>query len=322
MHPTVCVIIAAYNASATIARAVASALAEPEVTEVVVVDDASSDETVAVAKSFDDGSGRLKILVQERNNGPASARNRAIDESTAPWIAVLDADDYFLPGRIKKLLAFSEGHDLVADDLWQVPENNINGPRKNVLGITTPRIIGFEEFVLSNVTRSGKNRQEMGFIQPLMRRHFLEQHHLRYREHLRLGEDYEFYARALGLNARLLLVPPQGYMCVVRADSLSSHHSEQDLLTLRECDNALLAELSLNKPEQKALRRHYLSIDCRLQWRLLILSVKKRDGRAAINTFLRPYPVPLYLVKQLLKQAWLRSLKRLNALRHGEHNPQ
>ncbi|RUY70024.1 glycosyltransferase, partial [Mesorhizobium sp. M7A.F.Ca.CA.001.13.1.1] len=58
----VCVIIAAKNAAATIAVAIASALREPEVAEVVVVDDASTDDTAGVARSADDGSGRLSVM--------------------------------------------------------------------------------------------------------------------------------------------------------------------------------------------------------------------------------------------------------------------
>jgi succinoglycan biosynthesis protein ExoU len=63
------VVIAAWNAAPTIGRAIASALVQPEVAEVIVVDDASADETMAAALAADDG--------------PAAARNRAIAESEA-----------------------------------------------------------------------------------------------------------------------------------------------------------------------------------------------------------------------------------------------
>ena len=107
----VAVIIAAMNASATIARAIISALADRNVREVIVVDDASSDDTAAVARAADDGSNRLTVLVQPANAGPAAARNRAIDASSSPLIAILDADDFLLPGRFDALLD-EEGWDL------------------------------------------------------------------------------------------------------------------------------------------------------------------------------------------------------------------
>lgn len=306
-----CIIIAAYNAKTTLARAVRSALAEPEVTEVIVVDDASTDGTIDAARSADDGSDRLKILVQPSNTGPSAARNRAIAESTSAWIGILDADDFFLPGRIAKMLAFQDQADFIADNMLQVDERAPDGMGKSLLDpLFTPKNITFTDFIVSNITRAGRERGEMGFLKPLMRREFLTRHNLRYRESMRLGEDYELYTRALALGARFIIAPAQGYVSIIRANSLSGKHSETDLLNLRECDRTLLTDLQLTLIEKKALRQHYLSIDCRLQWRLLILAVKSRNIGAALATFLRPYPVPLYLLKQL----WLEALKRISAL--------
>jgi len=308
----VCIIIAAYNAEATIARAIASALAQPEVSEIIVVDDCSGDNTIAMAKSADDGTGRLKILTQPKNSGPSAARNHAIDESSSDWISILDADDFFLPGRIKTLLFYSDEADFIADDMWQVQENAIDGPRKNLLGksMPQPQMIDFITFVLSNITSAKHERGELGFIKPLMRHEFLKAHNLRYQEHMRLGEDFELYARALALKAHMIIIPSQGYVSVVRSNSLSGKHSELDLLNLRDCDNAILHSIPLSKTEKNALRQHYLSIDCRLQWRLLINAVKNKNIAAAIATFLRPYPVPVYLSKQLAGEFYRRVAAR------------
>jgi len=308
--PSVALIIAAYNAESFIARAVRSALAEAEVAEVIVVDDASTDGTVKCAQEADDGSGRLRVLVQPQNAGPSAARNRAIRESTAPWIGILDADDFLLPGRTRGLLAYTDKADFIADDLWQAAEDNVNGPLRSMLGETleNPSPVGFKTFVLANVTQKDRSRRELGFIKPIMRRSFLETHNIRYQEPMRLGEDYELYTRALASGARLLLVPAQGYVSVVRANSLSARHSETDLLRLRDCDDALRDIPSLSKDDRAALRQHYLSVDCRLQWRLLINAVKKRDAVAALRTFLRPWPVPLYNMQQLLEQLYLRTI--------------
>jgi succinoglycan biosynthesis protein ExoU len=310
---TVAVIIAAYNAGATIARAVTSALAEPEAAEIIVIDDASTDDTAARARAVDDGSGRLIILTQARNGGPSAARNRAIRESISPWITVLDADDFFLPGRLKGLLQFADGNDFVADNIWQVQEDAIEGPRRKLLdeSFTMARTINFSEFVLSNITRKRKQRKELGFIKPLILRSFLDAHNIRYQEHMRLGEDYELYARSLALGARLYLVPAQGYVSVMRSDSLSGKHSEEDLLRLRDCDDNLRDSLPLSKTDRDALRRHYLSVDCRLQWRLLILAVKNRDVRAVLLTFLRPPPIPLYLAGMLWDELMVRAFGKV-----------
>ena len=310
----ICVIIAAYNAEKTIARAVASALAQSQAAEVIVVDDASTDATIAKAQAADDGTGRLKLLVQDHNKGPAAARNRAIAESNSPWLAVLDADDFFLPGRLEKLLHYAADADFIADNMGKVPETNIQASPTPLLQNppTSPQTISFNQFVLSNIAKAGKPRTELGFIKPLMRRAFFTKHGLHYQEHMRLGEDFELYARALGHGARMLLVPVLGYIAVVRPDSLSGRHSEADLLHLRNCDQALLQDLSLNKTNRHALRAHYRSLDCRLQWRLLILAVKNHNIKAALATFLHPWPVPLYLMRQLL-QTYLQRKRGIHA---------
>ena len=305
------IIIAAYNASATIARAVQSALQDAKISEVIMVDDASSDNTIEKTKTAAERSNQLIILAQIINAGPSAARNRAIANSTAPWIAVLDADDFFLPGRLQGLLQYSDKADLIADDVWQVLDNDIAGPRKSLLGepIIEPRLVSFKEFVSSNISKRPRQRGELGFIKPLMRRSFLEEHKLKYQEHMRLGEDYELYARALAHGARLLLVPPQGYVSVVRSNSLSGQHTEIDLEQLRDCDLELMKIPTLTREDKKVLWQHYRSIDCRLQWRLLINAVKANDIKTAFLTFTRSHQVSFFLLGQLAEQIVLRTAR-------------
>jgi len=110
------VIIAAYNASATIQLAVESALAHTEVQEVIVVDDASSDDTAVFAKQAANCDSRFELIVFEENRGPSAARNAAIAATSAPMIAILDADDIFLPQRFTHLLS-AQDWDLIADNI-------------------------------------------------------------------------------------------------------------------------------------------------------------------------------------------------------------
>ena len=63
----------------------------------------------------------------------------------------------------------------------------------------------------------------------MLRRSFLDAHGLRYNEDLRLGEDYDLYARALAKGARYKVVHGCGYAAVVRSDSLSGRHKTRDL---------------------------------------------------------------------------------------------
>lgn len=298
------VIIAAYNAEATIAAAVRSALGQPEVAEVCVVDDASADGTIAAAEAAAAGDSRLMVLKQRANAGPSAARNAAIDATRSPWLCILDADDYLLPGRTAALLAHADDADFIADPLIRVRSGE--AAQKPAAGVDAPELIDFERFVVGNL-KPAKDALELGYLKPLMRRAFLDQHGVRYRPEMRLGEDYELYARVIALGARFrLLADPTGYVSVERAGSLSRKHSEIDLQHLRDCDEALARLRPLSAGEAKALHRHAESVDCRLQWRLLINAVKARDVAASIRTFRSP-ATALYLAARLGEQVWLRS---------------
>ena len=100
--PCVDVLIAVWNDARTIERAIRSALSDAYVNHVIVIDDASTDHTSSVVASLQEqAGGRLIFRRLEQNGGPAVARNRGLDVATAPWVAILDGDDYFLPGRMK-----------------------------------------------------------------------------------------------------------------------------------------------------------------------------------------------------------------------------
>lgn len=116
----VSVVVPAYNAAATITRALASIAAQTlPAAEVIVVDDGSTDATVEVAKAMQDkmGASRLIVVTQE-NKGAGAARNRAIAEATQPYLAFLDADDEWLPHKLERSMQVMQGGDylLVAHD--------------------------------------------------------------------------------------------------------------------------------------------------------------------------------------------------------------
>jgi succinoglycan biosynthesis protein ExoU len=302
-HPgMVGVIIAARNAQATIARAVQSALADPAVGEVVVVDDGSTDNTAAAARSANDGSDRMQVLHMPHNLGPAAARNRAIAVSSTPYLAVLDADDYILPGRMGRLLAQMEDHDFVADDLLRVVEGREDSPPSRLLGdsIALPRDLSLAEFAMANISRRGRNRQEMGFLKPLIRRAFLQAHGLAYDETLRLGEDFVLYAQALARGARFRLVEACGYVAVERADSISSAHGPAELAALLKASEALAREPGLSQADRRGLAMHRRHVRSKLHHRH-VLDVRRGAGLAhALGVLATDPGGALYVLSQTL----------------------
>jgi succinoglycan biosynthesis protein ExoU len=311
------VIVAAYNAEATLDRAVASALAQPETASVCIIDDASVDNTVGLAEAWAGSDPRVMVLRQATNGGPGAARNRGLAATGAPWIAILDADDVLLEGRLARMLAHSGDADFVADTLIRTTDPNAT-PALSDVG--PPQTLTFADFVLGNLGALN-GPLDLGFLKPVFRRSFIELHQLRYQPQMRLGEDYELYARALALGARFLVLGQAGYLSVEHAGSLSKDHSETDLQRLRDCDLGLQRLRAFTPGEARALRRHWTSVDCRLQWRRLISAVKTGSVGAALSTFHTP-DAALFLAARLSEQAWLRSIaafdkagKRTNAAR-------
>lgn len=276
----VCVIIAAKNAAETIGRAIASALAEPEVAQIVVVDDGSTDDTAAVARAADDGTDRLDVVRFGENRGPAAARNHAMAISKAPLLAILDADDFFFPGRFRQLLAQGDW-DFIADNIAFIDAEGVPGAYSKIGRFAPrPRLLDLVGFVEGNISRRGVRRGEIGFLKPLMRRSFLDAHRLRYNETLRLGEDYDLYARALARGARYKIIHSCGYGAIVRRDSLSGSHRTIDLQRLYEADRAILAETPLDNNARAALKRHERHVRDRYELRHF-LDLKNNKGLAA-----------------------------------------
>ncbi|NJM33709.1 MAG: glycosyltransferase family 2 protein [Rhodomicrobium sp.] len=289
----VSVIVAARNAEATIAKAVRSALAQPAVSEVIVVDDVSTDRTAAAASRADDGSGRLKILTAPANLGPAGARNLALERSAAPYFCVLDADDYMLPGRLTKLLASANGDwDLIADDIIILPQSSglTFSLRRDAYSL---RHLDLESFALGNISRPGRPRGELGFLKPVVSRAFMYRNDLRYDESLRLGEDYAFYLRALLGGARFALVSACGYVAVERHDSLSSNHSGEDLRRIMMFDEAILSLYPDLKPGERAALAKHRDATWRKHVHAEALDLKREKGIAQALAFLGRAPAAL-----------------------------
>lgn len=99
----VSILIRAYNAAATISRAVDSALAQtyPDI-EIIVVDDGSRDATAEILASYNDP--RLRVIHQE-NAGATAAGTNALVASTGTYVTFLDADDEFMPNLVSELVA-------------------------------------------------------------------------------------------------------------------------------------------------------------------------------------------------------------------------
>ena len=102
--------IPAYNVEKWVEETINSALGQtwPH-KEIIIVDDGSSDSTLAIAKRFE--SGQVKVISQE-NMGASTARNRAFENAQGDYIQWLDADDLLAPDKIsEQMIAVSLDED-------------------------------------------------------------------------------------------------------------------------------------------------------------------------------------------------------------------
>ena len=98
-------IVPVYNGAATVGRAIESALDQKfEGLEVIVVDDGSTDSTGERLKQWGD---RIRV-VRQANSGPSSARNHGVRVAAGEYLAFLDADDEWMPGKLSKMIGALE----------------------------------------------------------------------------------------------------------------------------------------------------------------------------------------------------------------------
>lgn len=197
----VSVIIPTYNASLLIRRAIESVLLQKGSFEVelLVVDDCSTDDTIALLESMKDA--RMKMLRQDRNQGPAAARNRGLREAGGEYCALLDGDDYWEADFLSKTVGFLEAHpEAVAVSVMQC--HKIIGKEPSVVpqgtGINSPALLEdfFEFWGEHNHVCTGS----VLFRTDVARRIGGQ------REDLRICEDLEFWAM-LALKGKWGFIP-------------------------------------------------------------------------------------------------------------------
>lgn len=299
----VTVLIAAKNAAATIGRAVASALAQPDARQVLVVDDGSTDDTAAAALAAGDGSSHLDIIRLPENLGPAGARNVGLERANGDFVAVLDADDFMLPGRLAAMRPWVEGVDLLYDDLCLSDERAPLAIEGRLLGLQEgfSGDLTLSDFAEGNISRPGRPRREMGFMKPLMRRDFLLAQALRYDPGLRLGEDYVLYATALARGASARLIAATGYVAVRRGDSLSGQHNADDVRRLYAACLGLAESMAPKAEGRAEVLEHVTSLRRRVT-HLDALAARKANGlTGAVSVLAQRLPDVPYVLAQTLR---------------------
>lgn len=109
MKPEISVVLPVFNAVGTLREAISSVLGQAGVAfELIVVDDSSTDNSMALASEFDDA--RLRVMRNAGPKGVVGAANTGICAARGAWVARMDADDLAMPGRLERQLAYACEH--------------------------------------------------------------------------------------------------------------------------------------------------------------------------------------------------------------------
>lgn len=218
----VSVVIPTRNRAGLVGRAVASVLAQTHANlELVVVDDASDDDTAARLAAVADP--RLRLLVLDRPGGVSAARNRGLAVCRGDYLALLDSDDAWLPPKIERQLAFLRQRGLAicqTQEIWMRGGRRVNpgqGQTK-IDGLFFPQALERCLVSPSTVLFTRAYWQALGPFD----------------EGLATCEDYDLWLRTLagGLPIGLLDVP-LAVRHGGRADQLSASCLGQDLFRIR-----------------------------------------------------------------------------------------
>ncbi len=184
MDPLVSVIVPVYNSRNSLKRCLASlSLQSYNNWECIVVDDGSSTSHEDVVKAFDDS--RLHFYRYQNNRGRGYARKYAIEHCRGEFVALQDADDWSMPGRLAILVETMLKHEDVSFLSSGMYRSNAEGA---CLGVRMNR-------TLEAQYSKPPDKPEIGHGSLIVRRHVFEQ--CNYDSKIRCSEDHDFLLRAL-----------------------------------------------------------------------------------------------------------------------------
>jgi succinoglycan biosynthesis protein ExoO len=309
-RPEVSVIMANYNGGAYLGDAVRSVLTQTLTSlELIIVDDASTDASLAVIEAAAAGDPRVRVIVQPANSGPGAARNVALDQATGRWIAVFDSDDLMAPDRLRHLSDLAEREDarIIADNLlafW----NDEERPPTALLDdrrFAAATWIDLAEFMAASRMHAAKPGP--GYLKPLIATNLLAESGARYDVGLRVGEDYDFLVKLLATGARLRFEPDCLYRYRRHEASTSHVLQPEHILAMLRADDDFAKKQALKGPARTAFRSRRRSLVNALAYERTVALIKAGAvASALIQGLTTPSAWPLLTLplRVRLRRAW------------------
>ncbi|TXS62315.1 MULTISPECIES: glycosyltransferase family 2 protein [unclassified Streptomyces] len=251
--PDVSVVVAVYNTMPYLTECLNSLIGQSigrDRLEIVAVDDGSTDDSGAELDRFAERyPGTVKVLHQANSGGPAAPSNRALDIATGRYVYFIGSDDYLGEEALERMVACADEHgsDVVVGKMVGTNGRYVHQAlyKKNNpdVGLTDSAL----PWTLANTK--------------LFRRDMVEQHGLRFPEHLPVGSDQPFTIEACVRARKISVVADYTcYYAVKRGDASNITYRADHLARLR-CAVEIMdftAGLLEAGPERDAvLRRHF-----------------------------------------------------------------
>lgn len=240
--------------------------------EYIIVDDCS-DADLYSDDIFSDE--RITVIRLNKNVGPAAARNMAFDIAKGKYIAIMDSDDISLPERFAKQIAFmEENSDVVACGTWFTQFGDKNNEVK--------RYIDDNEYYRTCLLFG--NAPTLLNPSVMLRRSTLVEHHIRWDERLRKGEDYKLWVQLSRLG-RCTNLHENLFRYRVHSSQASQKLRTKDIspydwIVMKEQYDAM--GMVFTPEEEAMLRKGFRSgdVDAYAYWKLLrkILDANEKSG--------------------------------------------
>lgn len=245
MSPTVSVLIPAYNREQYVEAAARSVLTQTFTDlEVIIINDASTDTTADIAEKLAAEDSRVKVLHHTNNKRRSGALNTGIEHATGTYISILDSDDYYVPSKLERQVAFLQEHpgvDVVYGDFEILPMDKTE--TREVSAINS--LDGAFERMHAKARGEDISIMTGGYIpacSPLFRREVFAS--LRFDESMRNMEDLDMWLQIIGAGFVFKRLPGSTYVY--------RHHPDQKG---RDSERAIAARAYI---EEKLLSGAYL----------------------------------------------------------------
>jgi len=270
----VSVVIPTYNRADLVLEAARSALAQDwSPLEVIVVDDCSVDDTAARIAALSQHDSRVRLVRLEQNRGESAARNRGVSEATHEYLAFLDSDDRFAPGKLAaQMPPLLESRDKAVAFTGYISTDGSVETTFTMDDWASDRGFVLEALLVGSCVHTST------FVAP-------REVMLRagpFRSDLRYCEDHDLWLRLAMDGTRFIYNPAPLTVCSRHDTNLTSHKAE-----IARCEELVISEFleRADLPDSiRARRREHLA-----RWALnaAILYAAAGEGRKALGALAR-----------------------------------